>query len=170
MSKSTGFLDRSLGGASLAPLVHVIAHATTRRPPIELQELVLLGVILGPFVEEFFFRGCLQQVIARSPGSRGSILVTAILFAALHQIATPVEWLCLVGTGTAYGWMTSRFTAAAACLHAAYNLALFLCQFRWRSRYISLRSVRKPPRSRMREFSVLSGHYFRRRGWDDLKR
>jgi membrane protease YdiL (CAAX protease family) len=123
----------ALGGASLALLVDVIARATTPGAyPIRLPELVLLDVILGPFVEESVFRGCLQAVVTRNVGQTGGILATAVVFASLHQVATPVEWFCLMGTGTAYGWMRmkSKSTTAAACMHSVYNLALFFCQFR----------------------------------------
>jgi len=123
----------AVGGTSLALVVDVVAHATTTGVyPIRLWDLVLLNLTVGPFLEESFFRGCLQPVIAQTAGRVIGILATAVIFASLHRASTPAEWLCLFGTGTAYGWMRAKTnsTATAACMHAAYNLVLFLCQFR----------------------------------------
>ena len=122
-----------LGGPSLALMVDVIAHATTAGTHvIRIPDLVLLAMILGPLVEESFFRGCLQPVIARSVGETISIVLTAVIFASLHSATSVVAWLCFTGTGMAYGYIRARSgsTAAAAFMHAAYNAALFLCQFR----------------------------------------
>jgi len=126
------FLGAIAGGSSLALLVDVVAHATTHGTyEIHVWELVVIDATLGPFVEESFFRGCLQPVIAQTAGNWVGILATAVIFASLHQ-ATVIGWLCLLATGTAYGCvrMKSNSTTAAACMHAAYNLTLFLCQFR----------------------------------------
>lgn len=122
-----------LGGASLALVVDVIAHATTSGVnTIHVPDLVLLDVILGPFVEESFFRGCLQPVVARGAGETLGIVTAAIVFASLHSLTTVITWLCFTGTGMAYGYIRakSNSTAAAAYMHAAYNAALFFCQFR----------------------------------------
>jgi membrane protease YdiL (CAAX protease family) len=127
------FLGAIAGGSLLALLVDLVAHATTHGTyKIHVWELVVIDATLGPFVEETFFRGCLQPVIAQTAGNWGGVLATAVIFASLHQVSTVIGWLCLLTTGTAYGWvrMKSNSTAAAACMHAAYNLTLFLCQFR----------------------------------------
>jgi len=121
------------GGTSLAILVDLVARSTTDGVyPIHFWEIALVDVTLGPFVEESFFRGCLQPVITHTAGRSVGILATAVIFASLHQVSTAIQWVCLLGTGVAYGWMRTKTnsTSPAACMHAAYNLALFLCQFR----------------------------------------
>lgn len=121
------------GGSSLAFLVDLVAHATTHGTyPIHVWEVVAIDATLGPFVEESFFRGCLQPVITQATGKLVGIVVSAVIFASLHQVSTLIEWLCLLTTGIAYGWvrMKADSTSASACMHAVYNLALFLCQFR----------------------------------------
>jgi len=131
--RGQSFLGAVAGGSSLAFLVDLLAHATTHGTyAIHVWELVAIDATLGPFVEESFFRGCLQPVIAQAAGNSVGILATAVIFASLHQVSTLIEWLCLLATGAAYGWvrMKTKSTAAAACMHAAYNLTLFLCQFR----------------------------------------
>ena len=97
-------------------------------PPIEVTELILFGLLLGPVLEESFFRGCLLPLLAQTIGSGTAVIFTAILFALFHQPTNLAHWVSFVATGIAYGWIrvASRSIAAAAVMHAAYNLALFL--------------------------------------------
>jgi membrane protease YdiL (CAAX protease family) len=89
--------------------------------------LLVLGLLLGPILEESFFRGCLLPLLAQSTGSVPAVIFTALLFAVLHQPGNLAHWVSLTGTGVAYGWVrvASRSTTAAALMHATYNLALF---------------------------------------------
>ena len=108
-----------------------VAHATTPTiHVIRLWNLILLDGLLGPVIEESFFRGCLLPVVARTTGPTIGIAATAALFATLHPISTLVQWLCVLVTGTAFGWsrVRSGSTAAATLMHAIYNATLFLCQ------------------------------------------
>jgi membrane protease YdiL (CAAX protease family) len=56
------------------------------------------------------------------------VILTAILFALFHQPTDLSHWVSFAATGVAYGWIrvASRSTAAAAVMHAMYNLAIFL--------------------------------------------
>ena len=117
-----------VGGFLAAGIVfclHGYAHDTGTMP---LVGLVVLGLILGPALEESFFRGCLLPVVACSLGTRSAVILTAFLFALFHGPANLVQWLLFSSTGIAYGWIrvTSRSTTAAALAHAAYNLVLVL--------------------------------------------
>jgi membrane protease YdiL (CAAX protease family) len=119
------------GGIGLAAAVDFVARATTPTSHlIHIRDLLLLDVVLGPLVEESFFRGCVLPVLARTMGSKVAILGAAVLFATLHPIKTAVQWACFAGTGIAYGWIRvkSGSTVASALMHAAYNAALYLCQ------------------------------------------
>lgn len=97
-------------------------------PTMPLVDILVLGLVLGPILEESFFRGCLLPVVAHSAGEILAVVLTALLFALFHSPATLVHWASFTGTGVVYGWMrvTSRSTTAPALAHAAYNLALFL--------------------------------------------
>lgn len=120
-----------VAGVGLALGVEVVARATTpTNHLIHVWGLLLLDVVLGPLVEESFFRGCLLPVLTRTAGPTIAIFGTAILFATLHPAKTLVQWACFTGTGAAYGWMRikSGSTAASTLMHAAYNVTLFLCQ------------------------------------------
>jgi len=97
-------------------------------PTMPLVEIVILGLMLGPILEESFFRGCLLPVLAHTVGKSFAVVLTALLFALFHSPANLAHWASFTGTGVAYGWIrvTSRSTTAPALAHAAYNLALFL--------------------------------------------
>ena len=97
-------------------------------PAMPLVEIVILGLVLGPILEESFFRGCLLPVLAHTVGKSFAVVLTALLFALFHSPANLAHWASFTGTGVAYGWIrvTSRSTTAPALAHAAYNLALFL--------------------------------------------
>jgi len=90
--------------------------------------LLVLGLFLGPVLEESLFRGCLLLVLARTFGNVLDVIVTALLFALLHGPASLAHWFWFTATGVAYGWLrvASRTTTAAFFMHAAYNLTLFL--------------------------------------------
>ena len=97
-------------------------------PPIPVVELLVLGLVLGPLLEESLFRGCLLPVVAQTTGAIPAVLITAILFALFHRPTNLAHWISFTATGGAYGWMrvVSRSTTASAIMHGAYNLSLFL--------------------------------------------
>jgi len=118
-----------IGGILLAASVALYLHLRQRSmPPITVTELILFGLLLGPVLEESFFRGCLLPVLAQTTGSRIAVIVTSMLFAVFHQPADGAHWVSFTATGLAYGWIrvSSRSTAAAAIMHATYNLTVFL--------------------------------------------
>jgi membrane protease YdiL (CAAX protease family) len=119
------------GGIGLAAAVDFVARATTATSHfIHFRDLLLLDIVLGPLVEESFFRGCLLPVLARPMGSRKAILAAAVLFATLHPVKTVVQWSCFAFTGIAYGWIRikSGSTVPSAVMHAVYNATLYVCQ------------------------------------------
>jgi membrane protease YdiL (CAAX protease family) len=95
-------------------------------PPITIGELLVLG--LGPLLEESLFRGCLLPVLAQTTGTIPAVIITAVLFALFHGPTNLVHWGSFTAAGIAYGWMrvASRSTTAAAVMHGAYNLSLYL--------------------------------------------
>ncbi len=120
-----------ISGIGLAMVVDFIARATTpTNHLIRIWDLLLLDVVVGPLVEESFFRGCLLPVVARTTGSVVATMVTAIVFATLHPVRTFVQWACFASTGVAYGWIRvkSGSTVPSALMHAAYNATLYVYQ------------------------------------------
>lgn len=97
-------------------------------PPIPILELLLLGVVFGPILEESLFRGCLLPLLAQTTGNLASVIITALLFALFHKPGNLAHWVSFTGTGLAYGWLrlASRSTIPGALMHASYNLSLFI--------------------------------------------
>jgi membrane protease YdiL (CAAX protease family) len=78
-------------------------------------------VLIAPVFEEWLFRGVLFRSLRRSTGAITSIVITALLFAAIHPITSfpPVFVL-----GLAAAWVVERSGRVwpAAMVHVGYNL------------------------------------------------
>jgi membrane protease YdiL (CAAX protease family) len=118
-----------LGGLFLASAVALyLKFRSQSQPPLRVVELLVLGFVLGPMLEESLFRGCLLPLLAQTIGSGIAVILSAILFALFHQPADVAHWVSFTATGVAYGWIrvASRSTTAGALMHATYNLTVFL--------------------------------------------
>jgi membrane protease YdiL (CAAX protease family) len=106
-------------------LIHLRRHVM---PAIPAMDFFVLGLLLGPILEESVFRGCLLPVLARTLGNIASVLATGVLFAAFHAPSDIIHWVWFMTTGLAYGWLrvASRTTTAPALMHVVCNLTLFL--------------------------------------------
>jgi len=91
-------------------------------------------VVVVPLVEEIFWRGFLMRALIDRPaqsfdevpfGTFGwrSVIVTTVLFAAVHQ---PVDWVPALVFGCLMAWLTVRCKSLGACvlMHALANLIL----------------------------------------------
>ncbi|MCU1336026.1 MAG: Abortive infection protein [Bryobacterales bacterium] len=93
--------------------------------------VAFFAVVLGPLFEELLFRGFLQPLLHRVLGAWPAIILAATGFALLHGPQYMWSWkhLLLIGlAGVAFGYARykSGSTAAAALLHAGYNLTYFV--------------------------------------------
>jgi membrane protease YdiL (CAAX protease family) len=62
--------------------------------PLDTLEWVLFGVLLRPVLEEFFFRGVVQQGVVAALGPARGVLLTAALFAAVRaSLVAPFPYL-----------------------------------------------------------------------------
>ena len=68
---------------------------------------VFISVILGPIVEEFLFRGLLQEGLSKISEKKSwqilAIVITSAFFGILHQI--PAQRLSAFITGCVFGWI-----------------------------------------------------------------
>jgi membrane protease YdiL (CAAX protease family) len=117
-----------LAGALLASGVALYlrySHRSTSH--MALMERLFLAASLSPILEESFFRGCLLPVFPQTTGNAGAVVLTALLFAFLHQPTDLAYWVFFTVTGAANGWIrvASGSTMAATLMHATYNLALY---------------------------------------------
>lgn len=87
-------------------------------------------LILAPIIEEFLFRGCLQNYFKRHLGTKAAILLTSLCFALFHYsgsqglgnislIASLFVFACFLGF--TYERQGSLFASIA--LHVTFNLA-----------------------------------------------
>jgi membrane protease YdiL (CAAX protease family) len=118
-----------VGGIALALGITLFTYAQHRvMPMIPAIDFLVLGLLLGPMLEESVFRGCLLPVVAHTFGNAVSIITTAVLFAAFHSPSDVAHWVWFTTTGIGYGWLrlASKTTTASALMHATCNLTLFL--------------------------------------------
>lgn len=107
------------------PVVYLVNH---------IGRFVLVAVA-SPIVEEIFFRGALQEYLAKRirKKSEGPVspanIVTSVIFAALHAIVWTNFWSLLVFfPSLIYGYFKEKTGGLATPigLHAFYNAGFFL--------------------------------------------
>lgn len=92
--------------------------------------LGIVVVILGPVSEELAFRGFLMPLLMRSIGTAGGIVLTGVIFGSVHGYEYEWSWrhmLLISLVGCVFGWAKykTQSTAAAAFMHATFNLTQF---------------------------------------------
>jgi hypothetical protein len=95
--------------------------------------VALVGIFattLGPLCEELAFRGFLMPLLVKTLGRAAGVALAALPFALLHGPQYGWSWphVLLVGlAGVCFGLarQITGSTAAAAAMHAAYNLTFF---------------------------------------------
>jgi membrane protease YdiL (CAAX protease family) len=133
-----------VGGIALAGIVTAVSNriGVSKKLPIEefiqtRQTMILLmtfGVLVAPLVEETVFRGLIYPVIARRSGVAASIIITGLLFGAVHSLQLWGGWaqiglIVLVGIILTWVRATRHTVWASYLLHLTYNSTLFLGAF-----------------------------------------
>ena len=125
------------GGVLLAFLVSALAallHTPQVPSPVEslMKSPVLLtlfgivAVTIAPLFEELLFRGFIQPLLSQTFGVAAGILLTAVIFGALHAPEYSWAWqyaLAVSLVGAALGWVrfTSNSIIPSTVMHGAYN-------------------------------------------------
>jgi uncharacterized protein len=142
LSIPSGSAGRAIGYGVLTVFLVMASAAILRTPQIDtpMEELLsdpltlagaaVLGVTIGPWFEELFFRGLLQPVMVRHFGIAFGILLSSLPFALLHGPQYGWSWrhvVLITVAGCAFGVMRHKTnsTGAAALMHCAYNGVLF---------------------------------------------
>ena len=143
-SKSGPFTPLSLAivGVSLSIIVVVLQYVLLTpdvetpfekllNDPASRVAVALFGITLGPMVEELLFRGFLQPVLVGAIGVFPGILLTSILFGALHLTQNAFIWqsgvlIMLVGFVLGTVRHLSGSTRASTIVHIAYNSLPFM--------------------------------------------
>jgi membrane protease YdiL (CAAX protease family) len=86
----------------------------------DLWALILAIVVLGPLAEEIVFRGFVQAALRSAAGPQVAIVVSAVLFGAIHGAAYALPIALL---GLLFGWLRERHGGLAAPIlaHMLHN-------------------------------------------------
>lgn len=104
------------------------------RTPTEVWLATIFGIFIAPAFEEIAFRGFLLPSLERFSGRTIAILVTSLLFAALHASQLAKAWaplLVVFSVSVVLCAVRIKFksVAASALVHAAYNASIFILVF-----------------------------------------
>jgi hypothetical protein len=138
-----GMIACLLSGPLLAlgvGLIGVLIHTPTIKLPMFDQMFsdrpttilfAVFVVIVGPLCEELAFRGFLMPLLMRSLGAYGGIVLTALLFGAMHGYEYEWSWrhiLLISIVGVVLGWVRydTGSTAGSTFMHATFNLTQLL--------------------------------------------
>jgi len=86
-----------------------------------------VAVLVAPVLEEFAFRGWIQTPLERRLGAPGAILITALLFAALHLEPLQTPFLFVDGVILGVAVCLTRSIWAGVAIHFGNNLLSMLC-------------------------------------------
>ncbi len=130
-----------LGGVGLALAVEVVSTLLPIPKSLPIEHFFtsatgaylmgMFGISAAPLVEELFFRGFLYPVLARRLGMLFGIVLTAALFAMIHESQLGYAWgpvllLFIVGLALTITRARTRSVAAGFLVHVGYNLMLFV--------------------------------------------
>ncbi|MBX6365132.1 MAG: CPBP family intramembrane metalloprotease [Gemmatimonadetes bacterium] len=86
--------------------------------------MALRAGLVGPFVEEAFFRGYIQRRLERAIGAPAAVAITALVFAAAHGAnPAPVAQL-IMGLILGYAAYVTRSLWPAVLVHVVHNSTL----------------------------------------------
>jgi uncharacterized protein len=94
----------------------------------------LFGVLFAPIFEEVYFRGLLYPALARCLGAPLSVVLTSLLFAAIHAPQLSHAWgpvlvIFLVGLALTTVRAVQKSVAATILMHMAYNGTIFVAAY-----------------------------------------
>jgi len=89
----------------------------------------LFAAIFGPVAEEIFFRGFLYSSIKKIAGSFWGIMITSVIFSALH--AHPVGFLPIMALGMLLAYMYEKTGSLVPCIsiHIIHNVIMVVLVF-----------------------------------------
>ncbi len=138
---STVYFVCIFGGITLAMSVGFISHFAGQKTNLPIEDffhtrsnviwLMIFGIAFAPFFEETIFRGYLYPVFARKWGVPAGIIITGVLFGAMHAAQLWGGWveitmLIFVGIVLTAVRAATRSVLASYLVHLSYNSFLFL--------------------------------------------
>ncbi len=109
------------------PLVEVFLEEQKRSPGLVIYS-VILAAIVGPIVEEVFFRGFCYPIFKRRLGVFWGMLLSSAFFSAIHYNEFAFIPILILGMALAYLYEKRRTLIASITLHVVHN-SLFMAYF-----------------------------------------
>ena len=109
------------------PLVNVFLEEEERSPMLIVYS-VFLATVVGPMLEEIFFRGFCYPIFKKRFGIAWGMVITSAFFALIHENSFAFWPIFILGMGLAYVYEKRGSLAAPMALHIAHN-AVFITYF-----------------------------------------
>jgi len=91
--------------------------------------MTLFVAVVGPVMEEIFFRGFLYNAIKKETGVRWAILISACLFSFLHAHVVGILPILVLGILLAYLYEKTGSLVSSITVHIIHNLIMVLLIF-----------------------------------------
>jgi membrane protease YdiL (CAAX protease family) len=142
-----------MAGLALAPAAGLISRLFPYREELPIERLfdspgsayllALFGICVAPFIEELVFRGFFYPVFERRWGFLWAVLLTALLFAAIHgpQVGGGIQMLVIffcIGAALSYARGKTGSLVPSYLMHLAYNSTLFVSLYLGTDRFRTL--------------------------------
>ena len=88
---------------------------------------LLVGCLVGPFVEELFFRGLLYSWVRQRLGAPTVIAITSVLFASLHGRISPVQLTGGILFAVLFEWRKNIWPPLV--VHVLGNLGIWILPY-----------------------------------------
>ncbi len=109
------------------PLVEIFIEEEVRAPWVIIYS-VILGSVLGPVIEEIFFRGFAYSLLKAKWGRSWAMITTSLFFAFIHQNEFAFLPIFVLGMGLAWLYELRGNLVAPIFMHVAHN-CLFMGYF-----------------------------------------
>ncbi len=114
------------------PLVEVLLKDQTT-PPWILSYSLFVACIVGPIVEEIFFRGFFYPAVRKYLGIGWTMVITAVLFAAVHENIFSFVPILFLGFVLCYLYEKRSNLLSCITLHMIHNTAFLVYFFLMKS-------------------------------------
>jgi membrane protease YdiL (CAAX protease family) len=102
------------------PLVEIFLEEE-KRAPVLIGFSIFLGSIVGPILEELFFRGFCYPILRRNWGKKLALVLTALFFAFIHQNEFAFIPIFILGIGLGLLYEMRQNLIAPIAMHIVHN-------------------------------------------------
>lgn len=123
----------------IAAVINIIKYVPEKQPIVELfmkekdaaflMYSSLFAAVVGPFIEELFFRGFMYAALRKYAGIFGAMALSSVAFAALHTHLVGFLPIMLLGMVLAYLYEKTGTLVAPITVHMIHNFSMVLFVF-----------------------------------------